>query len=151
MTTTLKLSAQCLERDYHGAGKAWAAIRDGEVVALRYMGDHPIAGHGDYEVPDWVRAVMQASTGLDDSFLPVCRGSQALAALASAAQACADCPVPQRRERYRPAELLTMARAALAALDAAAFEAYRAKCRTELAELGEVRSGVAGGHEFAAK
>jgi len=27
------------EKDYHGCGKAWAAINDGKIVSLRYMGD----------------------------------------------------------------------------------------------------------------
>jgi hypothetical protein len=47
-------------------------------------------------------------------------------------------------------ELLAMARAALAAADAASFRLYRAKCREELAKLGEVKSGMCSCTEFCA-
>ena len=134
--------------DYHGAGKAWAAIAGDHVLALRYMGEHPIPGCGDYDVPAWVRAVTETATGLDASNLPTCHGSHALAAVAAAAQACDDCPTPPRRDRYRPSELLTMARATLVALDGDSFTAYRDRCRAELAKFGDVESGVASCYEF---
>ena len=135
-------------KDYHGCGKAWAAIKDGQVVALRYMGDCP----RDWpDKPAWIAAVEQAADGLDESFLPTAGSSKALTAIAQAASACEDCPAPPRRERYRPAELLSMARAALAAADTANFAAYRRKCREELAKLGEVVSGECSCFEFMAR
>ena len=39
--TILELTPDALEYEYHGCGKAWAAVVDGKVVALRYMGSHP--------------------------------------------------------------------------------------------------------------
>ena len=140
--THYTITKECLATEYHGAGKAWAAVRDGQVVALRYMGDHPIPGHGDYTVPDWIRGILDAAEGLDDHFLPITHSSKGLTKLASAASACDDCPVPPRRERYRPSELLTMARAALATLDSASFARYRQRCRDELAKLGDLISGT---------
>lgn len=131
--------------DYRGAGKAWAAVADGRVVALRYMDAAPL----DWpDKPAWVAAVEQTAAGLDESLLPVAHGSQTLARVAQAAQACEDCPTPPRRSRYRPAELLTMARAALAAAHQAAFAAHRTRCREELSLLGEVRSGLCSCYEF---
>lgn len=144
-----KISESC--SDYHGCGKAWAAIVDGEVVALRYMGDHPLPGYGDYEVPNWVRAVLDNVNGLDERYLPVCRGSKALSKVAQAAEACDDCPKPPRRERYRPSELVRMAREVLIELDQSAFTAYRAKCRDELGKRGVVKSGMASCYEFIVK
>jgi hypothetical protein len=33
------LTSECLDREYHGCGKAWVAIKDGRVIAIRYMGE----------------------------------------------------------------------------------------------------------------
>ena len=140
----MQLTQECLDRDYRGAGKAWAAVQNGQVVALRYMDHRP-------EWPDkpaWVAAIQEHATGLDERCLPVCRGNQALAKMAAAAQACADCPRPKDGERYRPTELLTMARAALAAAQEVSFTVHRKRCREELARHGEVVSGMCSCTEF---
>ncbi len=143
----IDISSECLERDYHGCGKAWGALRDGVVVAIRYM-DHA----ADWPTePAWVRAVREHATGLGGSLLPTCHGSHKLAAMAAAAQACDDCPRPPKRDRYRPAELLTMARAAMAAVQSASFARYREQCRAELAAIGEVVSGECSCTKFCAK
>lgn len=133
-------------RDYHGCGKAWAAVSpSGEILAIRYMGDHFLDWPA---MPAWIAAVKRHATGLDECCLPTCRSSKALAIMAAAAQACDDCPKPPRRERYRPTELLTMARAAMTAADSASFSAYRERCRAELADLGEVISGMCSCYHF---
>ena len=142
-----QITHECLIRDYHGAGRAWAAVADGVVVALRYMGDSPGCWA---DKPAWVAAVEQHATGLDAGLLPTCRGSKALAAMAEAAAACDDCPKPSRRPRYRPTELLSMARAALTAAHGAAFSKHRERCRTELGQFGDVVSGMCSATEFVA-
>ena len=143
-----QLRSDCLEKEYHGCGKAWAAIKDGQVVALRYMGDYPLDWR---DQPEWIKAFQQAAIDLGECFLLTTNdGSTKLAAIAAAAEACADCPRPPRHRRYRPTELLTMARAARAAAEAASFQVYRARCREELAQLGEVKSGMCSCHEFCA-
>lgn len=141
----IDLTAECLDREYHGCGKAWAAVKNGKIVALRYMGEFAADRSG---LPAWIRAVCNSATGLDDHMLPTARSSKALAAIAVAASACDDCPTPPRRARYRPAELLTMARAAIAAWDSASFGVYREKCRAELAEIGTIVSGTCSCTQF---
>ena len=134
------LTPKCLERDYHGCGKAWAAIDDKDrVVALRYMDSHWI----DFkDLPKWIRALRKAAKSQDSRGLPTAHSSAAYALLANAAQECSDCPIPPRKERYRPSELLQMARAALAQVDAEQFAKYRQKSRDEMARLGRVVSGM---------
>jgi hypothetical protein len=139
----LDLTAECLDRDYHGCGKAWAAVKEDQVVALRYMGeDHTGNWPTEPELPAWVKAVRRAAMGSDTRGLPTSWASRNLAKLAAAAEAAGDCPRPPRRPRYRPTELLTMARAAILAVDGAQFGAYRERCRAELGQIGEVVSGM---------
>lgn len=109
-------------------------------TALRYMGDHAPDQSG---LPAWVRAVKANAEGLDSRLLPTAWSSRGLSKLAAAASACPDCPKPPRRARYRPSELLQMARAALAANDRASFAAHRARCRADLAAIGDF---VVSGH-----
>jgi hypothetical protein len=134
-----KLSQEVLDRDYHGCGKAWAAIKDGEVRALRYMDSHWI-GHD--QLPEWVKAVNGNCSGLDSRNLPVAHSSTAYKRMAEAAQACDDCPKPPKRARYRPAELLHMARMILMQVDSDQFAKYRQRSREELTLLGDVVSGM---------
>jgi hypothetical protein len=146
MTQLYDLTPDCLQRDYHGCGKAWAAVKDGLVIALRYMD----FAADTAKLPAWVRAVRDNAGGLDGAMLPTANSSADFTKLAAAAAACADRPTPPHRERYRPAELLTMARAALSANQAAGFAVYRAKCRTELAAIGTVLSGMCSCTKFEA-
>jgi len=142
-----QITPECLGNDYDGAGKAWAAIVGGQVTALRYMGKCPT----DWDAkPAWIAAIEAHATGLDSHLLPTCRGSKALTAMAAAAHDCDDCPRPKNRQQYRPTELLTMARAALAAAHDAAFAKYRERCHAELGQLGDVVSGMCSATEFVA-
>jgi hypothetical protein len=142
--TVYLISKGVLDRDYRGCGKAWAAVKDGEIVALRYMG----ADRTPYDVPAWVKAVQADCEGIDERCLPDAWSSHGLAKLAAAAAACPDCPTPPRRARYRPKELLSMARAVLAAADETNFTDYRTRCRAELAAMGTVVSGMCSCTEF---
>lgn len=147
----LKISKACLDSQYRGAGKAWAAVKNGEVVAVRYMDEVPLPGFGTTPLPGWVKAVNSNAEGRDHHWLPTAWSSKALSKMAGACEAAGDCPTKPRGGRYRPKELLTMARAALAAIRSAEFAAYRLKCRDELAELGEVVSGMCSCTEFVLK
>ena len=139
----LTISQACLNSQYRGCGKAWAAIKNGEVVALRYMGNIPIPGYGPTPIPQWVKAVMDNADGLDDYNLPTTHSSKCLVKIAEACEGTGDCPTRRPRGgRYRPKELLMMARDILATIHGAEFSTYRSNCRTELAEIGEVMSGM---------
>lgn len=140
---TIDIPQDVLDRDYKGCGRAWAAYKDGRIVALRYM-----AQGNELPLTGWLKAVLDSAGGLDYHMLPVANSSKALSALAKAASACSDCPTPPRKDRYRPTELLSMARAAIAALDAENFTKHRQTCRAELAKLGDVISGMCSTHEF---
>lgn len=142
---TLKIEQTCMDRDYHGCGRAWAAVVGGQVVAIRYMGDHVA---DDTALPAWVRAVRDNAEGLDSHLLPTAWSSNGLSKLAGAAEAAGDCPRTPRGKRYRPKELLTMARAALAAVDTSSFASHRERSRAELAQIGEVVSGMCSCCEF---
>ncbi len=142
-----QISDECKDRDYTGCGKAWGAIVSDQVVALRYMGQASI---DDWCKPAWIIAVERTATGLDASLLPTCRGSKDLAKLAEAAAACDDCPTPPHRDRYRPTELLSIARAAIIAAHGAIFASYREQCRAELAKIGALKSGMCSCYEFCA-
>tara|TARA_Y100000310_G_scaffold307482_1_gene349603 strand:- start:4268 stop:4795 length:528 start_codon:yes stop_codon:yes gene_type:complete len=136
-----------LDRDYHGAGKAWAAIAQGEVVAIRYVDNFDELVR---ELPEWVNAANDNAEGRQFNMLPTAWSSNGLSKLATAVRATADCPKRPRGGDYKPSELLTMARAALLANSEARFASYREEMRTELAELGEVRSGMCSACEFVA-
>jgi len=145
LIATYDIPPGILARDYHGAGKAWAAVRDGKVIALRYMGEHrPEIG----TLPAWVREVRTHAEGLDNHMLPTAWSSHGLSKLAQAAETAADCPRRPKGGQYRPRELLTMARAAIAAADSASFAAYRERIRKELAAMGDVVSGMCSCTQF---
>lgn len=157
MISRFEITSECLTNDYHGYGKAWAAIKDGKVIALTYMsqGTYPMSdprrnwgGKTERALPAWIRAVRNNAEGLDDQTLPTAWSSHGLNKLAIAASACSDCPKRPRDGDYRPRELLTMARAAIIAACAADFAAWRLHARTELAELGMVMSGMCSCTEF---
>jgi hypothetical protein len=150
VTSALPISPACLDRDYDGCGRAWAAVQDGQVIALRYMGHHRLLGPNRQalDLPAWVTTIRDAADGCDNHMLPTAHSSRGLSRLAAAASACDDCPRPPRRARVRPTELLAMARAAIVAADEAEFLRYRAACRAELAALGQLVSGMASCCEF---
>ena len=133
--------------DYRGCGKAWIAIGDNAVVAIRYMDRLQDRENGERSAPEmdgcpaWVLAILATEHAWWDG-RDICgvRGGQRLAAIARAADSAPDCPRPPRRERYRPSELLKLASQLLRAIDAALFGAYRERMRAELSALGEVRS-----------
>jgi hypothetical protein len=146
------LSKDCLDNQYHGCGKAWAAMREGQVVALAYF--EPVVAPNprddDIAPPAWVRAVQDAEEGCDSGVLPTAWSSAGLAKIAAAAGAAADYPRPPRKDRYRPRELLTMARAVLIALNTANFLRWRERVLPGLEAQGEVWTGMLSCTEFCA-
>lgn len=157
MISVFQLTSDCLTNDYRGCGKAWAAVKDGKVVAIRYMsqGTYPVAdprrnwgGIVERALPDWIKAVRNNAEGLDNHMLPTAWSSRGLSKLSAAASACADCPKRPRGGSYRPRELLTMARAAIIAASDTDFVAWRAHARDELSQFGTVMSGMCSCTEF---
>jgi hypothetical protein len=145
--TLFEISEDCKATQYHGCGKAWAAIKDDKVVAIRYMDRCQVDRS---ELPKWVQAVASNSEGLDNHMLPTAWSSKGLSMLAAAAQACEDCPSRRNGSRYRPNELLRMSRAILEKHNKAEFAKYRQACRDELAQFGQVISGQCSCFEFIA-
>lgn len=134
------------ESSYSGCGKVWAAINDDQVLALRYMGDAP----GDYmtTLPAWVKIVAENCDGLDHHWMPTYHSGATHARLGRLLAACPDTPKPPRRAAFRPAELVKMARNIIADAKSESFGKYRAKCREELAQIGEVVSGECSCYEL---
>lgn len=149
--TAYDIPPNVLDSDYRGCGKAWAAIADGRVVALRYMAltseQLTVSFHA---LPAWTRAVEANCEGRDAHNLPNAWSSKGLANLAAAASACEDCPAPPNGGRYRPKELLTMARAVRAVAEKSTFQAWRERARDELGAMGEVVGGMCSCTQFVA-
>jgi hypothetical protein len=138
------LPEEVSKRDYHGCGKAWAAIRDGEVVAVRYMSptvfdeNQQLEPHAELLI---VRVPMPMHDFCDHARRDVPQlGFPAVAALAKAAGLVKH--LIDYTRTYRAED-----EAADAAL-LAAFAAYRLACRADLAALGEVKSGTLSCYRF---
>lgn len=140
------------ERDYHGCGKAWAAIRDGKVVAIRYMSPGRGYPHEDlmhmtdlrYGLMDHEREIYPAHAfWFDQKAQNPNRGMPYISTAAKLSGRW-----PSKAEYYR-----AMAREQEANQRAgrAAFEAYRAACREDLAKMGDVISGMCSCHQFCAR
>lgn len=63
--TIFQLQKSKAKDDYRGSGKAWAAIKNDEVVALRYMGNFAL---NPEEAEPWVCAAYKAYRGLLDDW-----------------------------------------------------------------------------------
>lgn len=141
------LSEDILATQYRGAGDAYAAVSGNQVVALRYYERDRLATDA---LPAWVSAVVDAAEGTDSKMMPTAWSSRSLAAIAKAASAVVDCPKPARRDRYRPTELLSMARAVIVEARGTANRQQKAEIEAELAQLGTVYRGMASCSEFVA-
>lgn len=147
MNSIYQIQGSPVESQYHGCGPAWAAIKDGQVQAIRYMDDRRATPAVD-RLPNWARAVLSG-----DAHPVVYRFIDAVPAsvlgAAKKAAIAAGHPATGPKGGYIPARRIVGEAWALY-LDASRedFGAYRLRCRAELAELGEVVSGMLSCWEF---
>ena len=132
--------------DYDGNGPALAAVKDGNVIGLRYYADFfPTVRD---TAPAWVQAVYNHANGIDEKGRPFATTKMILNRVAHYARKCADCPTAANGKPYSPAELIELAQAVLNMERCNKFTQYKEECRKELAQLGEVVEGNVLGLEF---
>jgi len=130
-------------KDYHGLGKAWAAIKDGEVVALRYMADF---APQHKQAPEWAKAVYRAYSISKCNLKNI--SPTHLARVKKAAISAGHPERGPRGGKIRASYIASMAQHCLAQSEKEEFAEYRYKCRQELAELGTVMSGECSCYQF---
>ncbi len=137
--------------DYHGYGRAWAAIRDGEIVGLRYMKPpYPAAIHNELLHDELLEYI--SPTNDDAAMYPAHvffnakkrenrqRGIDAISRLAKQSGMCKSAAAfhqAMQDERSKHADNRR-----------AGFAAYRAACRADMEAMGEVVSGFVSGRRF---
>ena len=138
-----KLQNTNAEKDYHGSGKAWAAIKNDKVVALRYMGRFAL-DPSKSNIPDWVKAVFD-DCRWEGRFAPT-----TLAKSKKAAVAAGHPEFGPRGGSIKPSIIAREARNIIFELEREQFGEYRNSARKELSGLGEVVSGMCSCWEFIA-
>ena len=142
-----KLQNTNAEKDYHGSGKAWAAIKDDKVVALRYMGRFAL-DPSKSNIPEWVKAVFDAAaTGV---YSLETRAPTTLVKIKKAAIAAGHPEFGPRGGSIKPSIIAREARNIIFELEREQFGEYRNSARKELSGLGEVVSGMCSCWEFIA-
>lgn len=133
------------ESDYKGCGKVWAAIKDGKIVALRYMSDFAFNRRN---LPAWVIACLDRSSYLfqdgDISHL----GGKGMADFKAAAVDAGHPEYGVKGGHIRPSVIAREAHRILSNAQRDQFESYRAKCRADMSKLGDVVSGMASSYEL---
>ncbi len=126
---------------FHGTGKAWAAIQDDKVTCLVYMDGRGLP-QVDPEVPQWVRVIkeMCAVTG-DDRF--VYWSTKQLINIARAMEICRDCPRHKDGKVHRPSMLVAMAGKEWQKASRRQFSDHRDRSFERLNQFGTVISGMA--------
>lgn len=136
------------EKDYLGCGKAWAAIKNDEPVALRYMGQFSF---DPSKAPAWVLAVFKSYCTIHE---PSCRidyiSSTELGAIKKAAISSGYPEFGPRGGHIKASAVAREARSILQKLEKEQFADYRNSCREDLNALGNVVSGMCSNREFIA-
>ena len=141
------------ESQYRGCGKAWVATdKNAEIVGIRYMHDF----EPDFtKLPEWVQAIR-------DSYLTIrqwdgnysrrfCPDAARLGKLKKIAVA-NGYPASGPKGGYIKASTIVQdAKTQIVETESNQFGEYRLTCRKELAELGEVSSGMLSCYEFIPK
>jgi len=134
------------EQQYRGCGKAWAAIADGQVVAIRYMGDFQAERD---RLPEWVRAVIKESSAIEQpSFCLGWLSPRTLGRIKKAAVAAGHPEFGPRGGHIKASDIAREARSIALKHESEQFELHRTRSRTELAKLGRVVSGQCSCLEF---
>lgn len=138
------------ESDYKGCGQAWAAIKEGTPVALRYMNDFRF---DITALPAWVQAARKAYPYLDEPHFKVNTISpNTLSKIKKAAIDGGHPATGPRGGRIKASSIARSANRLLLDEEQRQFGEYRKACREQLALLGEeVVSGVCSCREFIQK
>ena len=141
-----KLSGTPAESQYHGCGKAWAAVNNGQILAIRYMGDFDFDRS---QLPAWAAAALSAYGALAAPLWPVDHiSSPDLGRIKKAAIAAGHPEFGPRGGQIKASKIARAARELIRNAEREQFGQYRADCRAELAKLGTVVSGMCSCYEF---
>jgi len=143
--TIFQLQKSKAKDDYRGSGKAWAAIKNDEVVALRYMGNFAL---NPEEAEPWVCAAYKAYRGLLDDWPASKISGTYLGRIKSAAISAGHPMLGPQGGHIKASSIARAASQILCALEREQFGRYRSKCRDELSKMGTVHSGMCSCWEF---
>ena len=138
---------------YKGCGKAWVATnKNAEIVGIRYMHDFD----PDFtKLPEWVQAIREAYPMIrqwDGNYSRrYCPDAARLGKLKKVAIANGHPATGPNGGYIKASKIVQDAKAQLSKTETDQFSQYRLKCRKELAELGEVSSGMLSCYEFMPK
>jgi hypothetical protein len=136
------------ENQYSGCGKAWVAVKNNEVQAIRYMGKFSFNSD---DLPSWVVACLDVSYSLLDDPDVSYLGSKGLAELKDKAIEAGHPAFGPKGGHVRPTDIAREAHKVLREANKQQFGDYRQRCRSELETTGEVYSGMLSCYEFIPK
>ena len=128
-------------------GRAWAAIKNGKAVAVFFMGDWPKIDPASPNLPAWVHALR--ANGLPRTEYELQHQSgQKISELKKIAISAGHPEHGPRGGNIKPTDIIRKAMALVSEAEKSAFQAWREKCRSELAKQGEVHGGWCDIHGF---
>lgn len=134
------------ETQYHGCGKAWAAIKDGQPVAIKYMGDFQF---NPEFLPGWVNAVLKEYCTIADPSTHIeYIDSFRLGKIKKAAISAGHPATGPRGGYIKASSIAREARRIIRDAEREQFSDYQTSCRLELESLGSVISGMCSCYEF---
>ena len=148
----LEIKGSPAQDQYTGCGKAWIATnKSGEVVGIRYM--HDFQPDWTKLKPDWLRELRALFFEVhpQSSVEPRHYGSRKLATIKKFAISFGHPATGPQGGNIKPSDLIKKSRQMIKDLEQEQFGEYRLQCRKELAELGEVQSGMLSCYEFVPK
>lgn len=141
-----KIESTPAENDYYGCGKAWAAIKDNKIIALRYMGQFAF---DPSKAPAWVKAVYDEYCIIHERSCNISYiSSTDLGKIKKAAISAGHSEFGPRGGHIKASTIASEARTILQDLEKKQFGDYRNSSREELSNLGEVKSGMCSCGEF---
>jgi len=148
-----KIQGTPAESQYKGAGRAWVAInKNGEIVAIKYMHDFD---PNFSRLPKWIQSIRETYPLIKewnfDYGRRSCRDGARLGKLKKIAIANGHPETGPKGGYIKASDLAKQAKNVLKELERKQFGEYRLRCRKDLAELGEVQSGMLSCWEFIPK
>lgn len=134
------------QNDYHGCGKAWLAIKDNTPIALRYMGAFEF---NRSELPKWCQAVLDSYCIIGELNTQIdCINAFELSKIKKSAIAAGHPAVGPRGGHIKASKIANDAQRLIDDEQHRQFSEYRLASRAELAEKGDVVSGMCSCYEF---
>ncbi len=142
----LKLSNTPAESTYHGCGKAWIAIKDDTPVSIKYMGDFVF---NEDALPAWCKAVIKSYCGISEPRTEASRiASVCLAKIKKSAIDAGHPATGPLGGHIKASKIARDAQRIIWDEESHQFSEYRLAARAELAEKGDVKSGMCSCYEF---